>query len=317
MEFSSLPELPNLQRLRLYSCNMSLLNSNLFQNMTNLESLEIVNDGYDCRGDVIKCNKVLKFDYECLPKLKRLIVYGNEMFEFPQTLPPELLILQFICNCDLQKINLKHSCLQVLDIYVVSKFEATCLSELPSLRHLRVIGNLKSSISLDHEIISNLESLSLRFSEFKNIDFSLLKNLKYLELKGISGSSDKYPPEIIKSQISILFSHGLELLEELLLINLGLSNSDFEDCDVFSNFKSLRVLNLSENGFELVDRKSFKSLGNLLELDISKNKLRDFKPEVFFDLFPKLRELVLKESKNILNEFQTFFNSHSLNVLVS
>ena len=283
----------NLRKLELSKCSVAHLSSDeMSQSMPNLESIKII------YSDSVKSeHQLTNFNFKNFHKLRRLEIVEESDLDFIHTLPPSLSILKMG-----KQIAFEHPNLKVLDI-CVAEFDAKVLSDLPSLRHLRIRNC--SKINLNYEFLSNIESLLIgrTWQHFKSkieqieLDFSKLINLKYLELyENISLKPNSFSE--------------LKSLEELHLENLELTNSDLEG--VFSNLKQIRVLDLSKNLINNIDKKTFNGLENLTKLDVKGNDLDKVEPEEFLSVFPRLDELILSagsRSEASKREYFAYFDS--------
>lgn len=305
-------DLPNLRHLEIKSCNLSKLDKNAFLAMPNLESLHITHD--NCFSNLQQLRNI---SLESLHELKRLKIYDPYDYDVFQVLPPNISIL--IIDGLKKERRFKHKNIQVMHIILGSfhSFDAKMLSDLPSLRHLRLEMKNKCymsfvEINLNYEFLSQLETLSIEFLDIKQVNFSRLVNLKYLELIGNQykvGCTDESQNEMMIHLVPSTFSE-LKALEEMHLENLILTNSDLEG--VFSNLKQLRVLDLSKNRIKSIDVKTFNGLEKLTRLEIKENDLDNVKPDEFLTVFPKLEELTLSagnRSEDSKQEFLVFFDS--------
>lgn len=153
----------------------------------------------------------------------------------------------------------------------------------------------------------NLERISLRQTQLRRFDFSLLINQGQLHVLDISNNNLQTLHNVLLSQFSPNLTHFLaggnrfENAAEIILqkltptiTQLDLSNSPLGvvNASTFNHLKNLRKLKLSGCNLMIIDSTNpFEELQNLIALDISNNNLQRTNFKRFSTTFGRLKKL--------------------------
>eukprot|EP00794_Sanderia_malayensis_P016720 gene16720-18414_t len=150
--------------------------------------------------------------------------------------------------------------------------------DLPNLEHLAMSGNQMTVFPKKamHNI-TNLKFLSIDQNHLKSISVSDLAPLKHNDTK---------------------------------LIHLNISNNEINYIapGALAQLSHLKILELHNNTFEVIQTGVFKDIPELLHIDMNRNKLKYLTADSFTDL-PKLKSLLLHSQKSSFELTTVYYNS--------
>ncbi|XP_063069373.1 toll-like receptor 7 [Engraulis encrasicolus] len=222
----------SLKELYLYNNNIHRVSVEDFQNLTNLETLDLSGNCPRCYNAPFPCvpcanNDPLDIDdkaFENLRKLQILRLHSNSLKRVKQ---------QWFRSCTNLKVLDLSSNFLAQEI-VVADFPAS----LPNLEEL--------DLSFNYELQKYPASLNL------NKSFSLLKSLQILRIRGLVFQ------ELKKEDIDPLVS-----LKHLRMIDLGFNFIKITDLSILSILKQVAIINLSENKISSPTENDLSSYGSV------------------------------------------------------
>ncbi|XP_041940113.1 toll-like receptor 7 [Alosa sapidissima] len=215
---STIPQrLPSsLKELYLYNNNIHKITEEDFQNLTNLETLDLSGNCPRCYNAPYPCepcpnNAPLQIDYKAFKNLNKLQILRLHSNSLTKVHP------QWFQGCS----NLK-----VLDLssnYLAQEISVTRFpTSLPKLEEL--------DLSFNYELQKYPASLNL------NESFSGLKSLQILRIRGL-----------VFQQLTEKDINPLVSLENLRMIDLGFNFIKITDLSILAKLKHVHIINLSEN----------------------------------------------------------------------
>ncbi|XP_034039836.1 carboxypeptidase N subunit 2 [Thalassophryne amazonica] len=287
---------PQLTRLIFFNNALRSIHSQAFENLTELEELEISGNP--------RLEHLFLGTFSKLGNLTKLLLNYNR---FKTVLPGMFDSLQSLRSLQLKGNNISHlptflfvklHNLNLLDLSLNSLEEVTkqTFFGLDSLNSLKINNNLLRSLSFDTFYgVSHLTELSLegnKIAELPDNIFSGLSKLKELNLRrnvlttfgdkvfGIEASNLKELNLKGNRLVELSSISSLTSLTDLILSSNQLST--LPD-DIFRNVTALENLDLSENRLTLLPETIFNSLFSIRAIDLHKNNLHVLDAQLFKD----------------------------------
>ena len=284
---------PNLKTLAMSAANWSVFDENVFYQLYNLEFMDL-SSGRNEQNFVSK-NKGL---FKNLKKLKSLYLGNSSLSVLDKDIFNGLYSLEIL---DLSKNSL-------LDL------NSTYFGSLGNLVELYLDNNIELSLSLN--LFSKmqqlkklgLKNLGLNHTQLTYIISTLPKTLIYLNIIGnfidFSVNDLVFPPYlntlIIGSNSFIPSNISQEWMRNFpkTITSFSIQEAGIESIDpyTFRNFSQLMELDLSHNKLTFIYNYTFYALEALDTLILSFNEINDFDDEVFGKL-PSLKRLHLDNNK--------------------
>uniref|UniRef100_A0A1A9WPL0 Fibronectin type-III domain-containing protein n=1 Tax=Glossina brevipalpis TaxID=37001 RepID=A0A1A9WPL0_9MUSC len=287
-------KLRSLQQLSLANCCLATLPEELFSKNTNLVKLDL------CDNLLSLMNRNL---FHGLNVFKELRVCRNNLMEFPHIALYNLSTLEILdlsrnqfTTVDFYKLsgtlNLRQLNLKDNKINSLSGFNAVNLTQLDNVD---ISGNMLLSLPanfLRHSI--NLQKVDLSSNRFLQIPSSALSDVSIPRLSWLNLTGNPI------NKIYTVKEERYPYLKELYICQTNLSILTSKD---FEAFQALQHLHLVNNRITRISPGAFKSLINLLTLDMSVNELEILPKERLQGL--KLLRL-LNISHNTLKDLEEF-----------
>ncbi|TRZ00085.1 hypothetical protein DNTS_004639 [Danionella cerebrum] len=353
---------PSLKELYLYNNNIQQIVEDDFQNLTELEILDLNGNCPRCYNAPFPCtpcpnNAPLQIHYnsfQTLSKLKTLRLHSNSLRSIPQEWFQNLTNLNFLdlsSNFLAKEIthttfpsllpNLKELDLSFnyeLLVYSGSLCLSQCFSQLKSLKVLRIRGyvfrELKQQDIEPLTKLSNLELIDLGTNFIKIANLSILKNLTSIKVINLSDNKISLPSE---GEFGVSYkrenhyispmSQGAEYHDgEVKDIHYFLYDEYARSCKYktkeswnSSNFKNDcssfgKMLDISRNNIFFLDSR-FLDLGELSCLNLSGNAMSQSLNGSEFVHLTKLKYLDFSDNRLDLMFFSAFQELSSLVVL--
>ncbi|KAM0680815.1 hypothetical protein GINT2_001089 [Glugoides intestinalis] len=181
--------------------------------------------------------------------------------------------------------------LQIVVLDVPTNIDLDIIRLMKNIKRLYIIDvkELEKIPDLLFDDLTNLESLSLRRNNIKELQPNIFEKLQ--KLKSLGLASNKL------TEIPSCVFDGLVNLKSL---SLGRNNIKELQPNIFSNLKKLEYLYLSDNKLAEIPSCVFDGLVNLKLLSLPNNNIKELQPNIFNKL-QKLEYLNL--SNNKLTEF--------------
>ncbi|KAM4605092.1 uncharacterized protein ACJ7VT_017383 [Polymixia lowei] len=308
---TSLQESPQLSKLIFVNNGLRDINARAFDNLTELQELEISGNPwlerlfpgtFSKQGNLIKLmlnfnrfNTILPGMFDSLEALEILQMRGNLISHLPTVL------FQNLQN------------LRVLDLSqnMLEKVESEILFGLAQLETLKLNYNLIDSLSSDtFHNVTQLTELNLegnKISDLPHKIFSLLTKLEVLNLRGnlLSTFSTEVfgiVPSSLKeltlkgNRLIELSSHSLSSLNSLTHLSLSSNQLSKLPVDLFKNLTALENLDLSENQLTSLPEKIFYDLSKVKVMHLHNNNLSEVDAKLFEDQF-SLQQLYLSDNQ--------------------
>ncbi|XP_030381073.1 chaoptin [Scaptodrosophila lebanonensis] len=287
-------KLRSLQHLSMANCSLSVIPDQLFVKNTNLVRIDL------CDNLITTMNRNI---FSGLNVFKELRLCRNSLVEFPHialynlsTLETLDLARNQLTSIDFFKLsgtlNLRQLILKDNKITSLSGFNAVNLTQLDNVD---LSGNLLLSLPanfLRHSI--NLQRVDLSSNRFLQIPSSALSDVSIPRLSWLNLTGNPI------NKIYTVKEERYPYLKELYICQTNLSILTSKD---FEAFQALQHLHLVNNRITRISPGAFKSLTNLLTLDISVNELEMLPKERLQGL--KLLRL-LNISHNTLKDLEEF-----------
>ncbi|KAL9881930.1 uncharacterized protein ACN427_010004 isoform 2-T2 [Glossina fuscipes fuscipes] len=287
-------KLRSLQQLTMANCSLTALPEELFSKNTNLVKLDL------CDNLLSLMNRNL---FHGLNVFKELRVCRNNLMEFPHIALYNLSTLEILdlsrnqfTTVDFYKLsgtlNLRQLNLKDNKITSLSGFNAVNLTQLDKVDFS---GNMLLSLPanfLRHSI--NLQKVDLSSNRFLQIPSSALSDVSIPRLSWLNLTGNPI------NKIYTVKEERYPYLKELYICQTNLSILTSKD---FEAFQALQHLHLVNNRITRISPGAFKSLVNLLTLDMSVNELEILPKERLQGL--KLLRL-LNISHNTLKDLEEF-----------
>lgn len=252
-------EFPNLQFLRIWTFNESVIEKSVFENLSPLKEL--------CLGNYAT---VSPGAFANLTELEVLDLTNNKFEKLPQNI--------FQNNKKLRKLVLAQNNL--------INFNGSVLRNLPELVEFDLSENVDANISMNtFENSTKLRKLNLYHIGLREIEDDLLIHLVHLESIDISHN-------FLIDLPANLFEKNSKLRD----IDLSGNQIEFLNSTVFANLKSLEELKLNSNSLTKLEPEQFNGTVNLSYLDVRFNNLTDLDKGAFFESLPNLKGLYATES---------------------
>lgn len=259
-----LDRLRSLQQLSMSNCSLGQIPDLLFAKNTNLVRLDL------CDNRLTQINRNI---FSGLNVFKELRLCRNELSDFPHialynlsTLESLDLARNQLASIDFFKLsgtlNLRQLILRDNKITALSGFNAVNLTQLDSVD---LSGNLLLSLPanfLRHSI--NLQKVHLSNNRFLQIPSSALSDVSIPRLSWLNLTGNPI------NRIYTVKEERYPYLKELYICQTNLSILTSKD---FEAFQALQHLHLVNNRITRISPGAFKSLTNLLTLDLSVNEL--------------------------------------------
>ncbi|XP_043494491.1 protein toll-like [Polistes fuscatus] len=272
----------NVKQLVLSGNGLTYLNSDFFENFTNLEWIDLSDNRLKFPDDI--------FDYT--KNIKRLELSGNGLGS------KDIKILYELDN--LEFLNLMGNKLKELQP------DPTLLTENIKLRQLRLHNNDRFLYTLPEDIFKNLENLEEVYLNNNGLQilpeniFYYSRSLKYINLDG-DNRIRTLPDKIFQDMIN--------------LEKLNLSRNDIANIsrDLFAGLTFLTELNMERNEISYIEETALNSLQLLKIADFTHNKLIFDRPVCYCNnkRHPFRRNLFLEELHLSYNDIEFLFRDWS------
>lgn len=330
LDQNSLKGLNSLKKLEIdknsliYINQSDKINKNMFEDLTSLEDLDIYCDFETNLNYLVNLKKfstnhstsnLKSFDennnishlriINITPSSYKNLIQSLRRFESLETL--ELINLMnyenkisfFDCDFLEKQINIQHLRLESLGL------ERVYLNDnniFPYLETINLSRNKLESIICNITALKSLDLSNCVISSTAKFEFA---NLVYLETLSLAKN------KLTNAQMTGTLLDGLIRLKSLNLSRNLLGSFSFEWPKSLNN---LEELNLKRNKLVQVQKGMLCGLFNLKRLDLSKNKIKSIENEAFSDL-KKMEELILRENKLTELNQTIFFGLDSLEKL--
>ncbi|XP_039966929.1 toll-like receptor 1 [Bactrocera tryoni] len=262
--WATFPKMPLLLELDISSCNIEIVDRDVFRNITGIHKLFMSRN---------KMLSIPKNTFQLLSKLEYLDLSYTNLLELDSKMP----------NPTLDAIwNLLYG------VHVqAGTFKGLKKLRFLDMSHTKITRNSAVSFA---QLGPDLELMSLCFTAFPLFDNSLFKNTRLIALD-LSGN-----PHAAFNCVADAFESIANTLEYLFF-----EDSNLKDLHWLNQLKQLRVLSLSKNNINALTSDYFCSLENLEFIDLGYNNIGNWY-EPSFGNNTKLRVLNLRNNNiNILN----------------
>ena len=332
---------PFLQRLGLYLCPLTSLDSNVINGMLNAT---IVNINYDNEFAAVAFPYLNAYKNQLSSlKTNQLSPWKNLQYLYITTKNQTNLTKEYFNGLNsLVFLSFQSSNIKAIEVHTFAAFSnLTSLdlskNELRSFEYLQIPTKLNElnlgrnimnyfMLSRTMGVIKKLYLNSNQFRSFKSMDFTFLANLTYLDL---SFNPHAYPNEIAghmkplvnlnnivlnNLSISSIDSNFFKSNTKLKEISLGYNNISVLPFNTFSNLKDLEILYLPNNQITFLDNRTFIGLYNLSRIYLAYNKLTKIYPRTFYNL-TKLASIDFNSNSISEIDSSAFAGCYSLNVI--
>jgi Leucine-rich repeat (LRR) protein len=315
-----------LVTINLNSNNISLINSNSFNNLPELQTLdlssnkiyELPSNSFSGNNQLNKLNlynnqikSALTPAFTNLSKLSDLSLRNNRITEIGENM--------FSGCTNLSKIDLGYN--------KITFFKPNALKNVAQLKILDLSQNLikdlpndafKSNIQLE-EIYFNYNQISKMSTIFNNLKKLKKLNLGYNLLSELADSSftesnELQDVDLQSNQIAQIGPNVFFNLAKLRLLNLDNNSIAALNENIFSKNSLLEFISLSKNNLKIIELGTFENLTNLHQLKMSYNSISDL-PNNLLSNNKNLNLFELSHNKITEIKPNTFFNLTKLQYL--
>lgn len=278
-------------RLKKYTLSEDALSPDIFEGLTKLTSLHIK------EGNLTSLPTDFFFP---LPNLVKLSLNSNNLSDLPPNIFTGLKNIQLLLlnnNRFTQFTKTMDGLSSLVELYLdnneIKNISREFFASMPMLKVLDLQMNNLTNISSDtFHNIPQLTSLKLLRNQLEKLPFNLFQYQHHLQELDIS-----YNPNL--SRLPSQLIHNLTELRKLNITGVGLEiipDSFFPTW----GFNPIQVLNLREN--KLTQLEKFDNFGNLTDLDLSFNQIKELRNNTFSSL-TKLSSLKIRN--NLLDTIES------------